>query len=917
MDAKLAQQIRQMRETLIAGSGGSAVASATELKALLVERFDDAWREKVRFAIFDTVEEPISVTTADGRIITLEPNVEIFNIGNVPLGSIVRNIAKHSAIEERLGGILHKLPPVTLKHGAKQTRPLGLVSMYWNFSIIERTLEDSMWHLAGREQAETDNELQMGGINVFNINSICGGTGSGTFIDLAHVIRDIANQLGQQGEFCQITNISLLPKAFRGVKGPNLLPNTGAALEEINHSMVRGGFHGRYPSGRVISNHEAPFDLVHVIDGVDERGQTWASFNDLTAMVAKGIFLQMGSQLGRKGANAFDNLDDVLINQNADGEGTFLSSFGIATIEFPAQQVADYCAARALLSAIETQWLLPASDSHSAEFARQHLQPLTQAQLVPQLLWDTLSQSEIRIELSEPETLMRMRADVIADEAIGFVTQYQNGRLKDTFAPQIKANQKLLSAAQKEQWETIVESALFQPDSSLPHLVTVLVTAKQQVGQWLERVKVNSAELGLKHEKTSLALTQAATALHTACDSFPMGRQGRIRVALQHYFDTAQTHCHQLLTQRIQQALLAIWTDMDIHLDRLQKDVGRQANRLAALRKQLVVSLPIQGDQLANGGVATIRLATARYVDELYRQFAPQQVDPSARLRKHLGGQSLRAMTQLDLDALRLLLIDGIRDHFRPIAAIGVEQAIADQRDEMSARARREQLFRLATPSWNINPARLPEGGQGLVRLEVMGVPDSDSTLFKGEKMMVSTGDSQRLLALSVVAGAPMSALQQHDEFMREMEKVRQRKPLFVLPDFITDGKQARLSFALGLIFGIVQAKGTFFYYKPTDTLASPLKLANGLNAAIGRFGDDERLVEETTERVEGQIAHLGLQQAIDILTRYYSQAPTRMIDETQRELKQLVRDYADELRSIHDLRAGFEASLNGKGVGG
>jgi hypothetical protein len=242
------------------------------------------------------------------------------------------------------------------------------------------------------------------------------------------------------------------------------------------------------------------------------------------------------------------------------------------------------------------------------------------------------------------------------------------------------------------------------------------------------------------------------------------------------------------------------------------------------------------------------------------------------------------------------------------VTEVGVEQIIADQASGMSPRARRQQVFRLATPSWNLDRSRLADGGAGLVRLEVLGVPDADDTLFEGEPMLVSTYNPYRLTALVVAAGAPASALQQYDLYQQAVETNGNKRPLFILPDFLSAHDHGRLTFALGSIFDFIYNQGTFFYYRPEDQLDNPVKLANGLNNAIEAFVEQENLVAEADERVNTRIASLGLREAIQILTDYYSSVPTNTsLEEPLRELKRLVRDYANSLRGIDDFRAGIK----------
>jgi hypothetical protein len=247
------------------------------------------------------------------------------------VANIKRNLDKQAAIEERLGGVMANLPPTVLRSGAKQLRPLGLLALLWRYTEVETRLRDVIWSLAGRQHNNENRE----GVNVFIVNSLVGGTGSSAFLDVAHIVRDLFDELGSLADFCYITGVGVLPRAFHGVTGPNLIPNAVASLKELNHCMMRGGFKARYPNGRVISTVQPPFNIYYLVDGIDERGHTWSGVNAVCRLAAEAIFLQMGSQVGQKHENDFDNLDEVLVRQTAEGDGTFYGSFGLAALVFP------------------------------------------------------------------------------------------------------------------------------------------------------------------------------------------------------------------------------------------------------------------------------------------------------------------------------------------------------------------------------------------------------------------------------------------------------------------------------------------------------------------------------------------------------------------------------------------------------
>ena len=331
----------RLRPTLIIGLGGTGHRVAVWVKALAGRSWE---RERVdrlvKFLVFDTAQEALAANVG-GQAISLEAGSEFVDIGQTPVANIKKNLERQAAIQERLGGVMAGLPPAVLRNGAKQLRPLGLLAFLWRYNEVEDRLRSAIWSLAGRQRGEGRE-----GINVFIINSLVGGTGSSTFLDAAYLVRDLFDELGSLSDFCYITGVGLLPRAFHGIQEPNLAPNTVASLKELNHCMMRGGFSARYPSGRVVTTEQPPFNIYYLVDGVDERGHTWHGPGDVCRLAAEAIFLQMGSQVGQKQENDFDNLDEVLVQQTGEGDGTFCGSFGLGSLVFSGPEAAQICAAR-------------------------------------------------------------------------------------------------------------------------------------------------------------------------------------------------------------------------------------------------------------------------------------------------------------------------------------------------------------------------------------------------------------------------------------------------------------------------------------------------------------------------------------------------------------------------------------------
>lgn len=899
--------LSRMRPTLIVGTGGTGQQILTQLKAIFIQRHGETgWRSRIRLIAFDTAEETVAVETTTGRV-RLEPGSEFINIGSVPVPNIKKNIDGLDVIRDRMGPIMAELPPVVLRSGAKQLRPFGLLSVLWNYRTVLDELQQAIWHLAGRDRQENNLNRQQG-INVLICGSLAGGTGSGTFLDLAYLIRSLFEELGTQAEFCHLTGVGVLPQAFHGISGPNLYPNTAAALKELNYLTIKNGFNTRYPDGRLIDSHEAPFNLFYVLDGVDERGQTWPGITEVCRMAAEGLYLQIGSQLGRKGENAFDNLDEVLTGQTADGYGTFLASFGLAHLEFDAQGVAELCAKMLLRDLLQACWLKSPDSSVVPDQVEFLLGSLNSSSLEKKLLYDPQLEIDIGIDLVLPEWLMGKSIDEIAAEAGQYVREYGHARLTETFIPCVQQNAGMILSHQEKLLAEWIQSNVLNPEMGIGQTQQVLAGISTQLGSFLTAGRKTAAELNQQIGRQQETVTHLETALSRVAATFFIGRSGRMQRALIQYFQSAAELFVLQLQQQVVQAQLHIWGALLAWSTGEQENIRQFQQRLQRLADILNETIPAQSQALAAGDIARISLADVEFVQELYGQYRFEYSDCIARL----GPPS--ALQKLPSDSLLDHLIESLRPTFDTVASLTVKDVILAKEQEMSIRARRQQLFQMATPSWNVDRSRLPDGGAGLVRLEVLGVTDSNNSLFEGEPMLVTTHDPHRLTALVVAAGAPQTALQQYDLYCRLLEKSGSRRPVHVIPQFLASADQARLAFALGSIFEFVFNQGTFFYYRPADPLQPSVKLANGLNNAIEALSAHDGLTVEVMERVEKRIAQLGLRETIDILTNYYSVIPSGVtsLDNQLRELKQLVRNYTDDLRRIDEFHSGVPVS-NGR----
>ena len=117
-------------------------------------------------------------------------------------------------------------------------------------------------------------------INIHVISGLCGGTGSGCFLDVCYMLRNIEKELGATSIygyfFLPDVNLSRIPT------GDNLtreyvIKNAYAAMQELDYCMQikenGGEFIQEYQGHRRIEWKEAPVDMCHLISATNVKGE--------------------------------------------------------------------------------------------------------------------------------------------------------------------------------------------------------------------------------------------------------------------------------------------------------------------------------------------------------------------------------------------------------------------------------------------------------------------------------------------------------------------------------------------------------------------------------------------------------------------------------------------------------------------
>lgn len=891
-----------LRPSLFVGNGGTGQLILSYLKAIFLNLHGHL-PHSVRIVAFDTADENLSVSVG-GRPVSLERDTEFHYIGRVDVPGIIQHIDNHPHIRERLPHITN-LPPVNLLDGAGQVRPLGLLSLLWHIDTVRQALQDSLWELANRNNLGVLHGIRVDasrGINVFQVGSLCGGTNSGQFLDIAYLLRDALKGLGLD-RFSEVIGLGVLPDAFRKVHGPNLVPNTVAALHELDHCMVEGGFKATYRDGYVVNTPYPPFNIYYLLSAVGEDNRVHLNLQNLCWTAALGLYHLAMTPIGTKKTTIFDNHVEALTQRTDEGHGTFFASFGLAELSFPATGVAEWCSHRHAQSVINRGLLSPPND----DMVQQAAEAIIQAQNltvdgVQRALAVDNTDVPLAVELHPPVQIRDMEPNAVPQLAMTYVQNYLRENVEGEYRVWIRDNGNELAAKLTAAISSQIQAVLDDPargllfgqtfarhlSHHLDELATTLTTRRQAL-------QAQKRNLESQHDRSLERLLHTAETNGLTALIYRLLQGDTVQEALGEYLKNAEALLQTQFELAVLDRAIAVVVAVQEQASAWARDLETLVNRLNAVDSQLAGrAADLQAWLLKPAQESGLALVTQTHLEGLYRAYAPAV---SATVDALItSGAPLHEWHTQPQDTIHRTVLRAASQPFEPIRDISVEQVIEDRSDQMSPQQWLKMLIQKAQPAWNLNEVLLPNGASHLARIELIGVPDRESSIYSSDAdRLVSTSDLQRITAFAMTAGAPFTAIRRYEDYQRKYMQVRGQRPLHILPDFLADGQSAKLAFALGHLFDIIKDRGVFYYYQPLDDLEAPIQLGRGKENAIEGLGGREGLVQELIKRVEAQIEEIGFEQARRKLAEFYE--ATGNEDELVRELKRLVRSYAQELR--------------------
>jgi len=248
----------------------------------------------------------------------------------------------------------------TLDKGAGQIRTNGRLAVVFHATTIVSALENAIDRIRNHGTIISKNyELDMDSTkdDIHLVFSLCGGTGCGTFIDIAYLIRNVAGR-----ESVNLIGYAVLPDVFTtmvrtGTAMAKVKSNALGAIKDLDYLMH---FDPSVPeielkyTGKTIRTNDMPFSAFNLIDNKNESNITFEHINQLTEMIALTLFTSSG-KVADKVSSVNDNVEKTISEGTLDvgNKRAWVSSIGACEIVFKGYDLANIYANKAAIRIIQ------------------------------------------------------------------------------------------------------------------------------------------------------------------------------------------------------------------------------------------------------------------------------------------------------------------------------------------------------------------------------------------------------------------------------------------------------------------------------------------------------------------------------------------------------------------------------------
>ena len=340
----------KIKRCLYVGLGGTGMNALLHTKKTFLDTYGEV-PPMIGFLGIDTDSGAYkkSLLTVRGEEVTLSPNEQLPILVDDARPIYDVNKEDFTWIPEKN---LYALTGMTL--GAGQVRTNGRFAFTVNYVEVAKKVHKILDQITNaRIQSNEKYELLGTDTEIHMVFSVCGGTGCGTFINMAYLLR-------KEAPGCKLTGYAVLPDIFKSMSRSGMskvAPNAYGAIMDLDYLMHMGLGSTPIKLDYIKDSYEIrerPFNSVVFIDNKNENLDTYTHVDELTEMISLALVTSAG-ELSSASASVGDNLEKNINEGTMDIENkkAWAAGMGICEIFFRNEEIGNIYAIKAAKILIE------------------------------------------------------------------------------------------------------------------------------------------------------------------------------------------------------------------------------------------------------------------------------------------------------------------------------------------------------------------------------------------------------------------------------------------------------------------------------------------------------------------------------------------------------------------------------------
>lgn len=847
-------------------------------------------------------------------------NVVKTNIGRYNPRTVLKNLDGYPSIAKWWPKVTHSALS-TLAQGAKQRRILGRLSLFALFNqtidgelSIHDTLEQAAQKVAQISNQQQVKDVRVGNttysvdnsrVRVYIVNSMCGGTGSGIVYDVVYLLKNFFQNNAVEAE---VLGIQILPSVIERAIGPvdpnqkqKVKANAYGYLQDLEYLTETSNWEVEYPQLDVKVT-APPFDYFYVVDIANKAGQFLDEPLDVYKMMSQALFLLSVTPI--YGEHIATLTNTAVFDKFFKGKKPFVNALASATLVYPKERIATYCAHRLINDMIIA---IKNNVYDSTESRPMHIKLIEDLGLKPDVLFNTIKNNKFVVNdqvefiknAKDPGDALSYISNERSNDDMERADLYkQFSSIRESLAMKISADL---------QSKTAEMNKAFGPTYTISVLRSFLQGAAKthSINTYISGINTDKS-LQDDIVKYSNALDASVKALGDLSTKF-------VQTAFKFFLkkewkDKFNTYKAEAITNMA--ALNAAMLREKIALEQglLYTSISEEASTLISTLEDFSKQLEIIDGEVKQKVNSFLHAASTGNLFELskevvdasyfkdyydgkkvlvnslkvFEDFMDLQVDSSISTLKAFDNSGvykalIKIATKHFQDILaNVTLLDEMKQHYGK----DFEQVLTDKIDS---------VLGYCLPFW-----RYHKVDESLLTMSpaFIGVEDANSGLIpdkyrnRPDIKLVSTGIKDMISFARTEHGVALWMLvEQHawrkayDDYLRKSNRT---DPINIIPEASKqsiDPESNEINaevFALGLAFGYITQRGNFYYfdtgklYTTKGIQPDPAhKIAQGRTKAASEFATNYEWVNETRELVINEIATMGNIAAMDFLKAY------------------------------------------------